>query len=266
MKIILLNRVFCKYQDLIKKSFKQVHAVLQPEIFSLPMLSHLGKEIQFRIVKKYDHLKKSDSNLDVNHKITQILLNLHKLVIFLAPILPKNQETQNLINIDLSSNGSGDDETDHHQNDDDHNKNDGDHQNHIDDDHLDVEHNGPADDDRQAPQQGDDHHVVDHHRYRDEDQHQQPRPTVRFSNVDDHDVPQISDMQRQQIQISRKKKEDISGFSLPEEKPLEFQPSRSVPDISLNRPKLPKDTPPRPHKYSLRRNRQIRKFDDFVEI
>ena len=38
--------------EVIKKSFKQVHAVLQPEIFSLPMLSHLGKEIQFRIVKK----------------------------------------------------------------------------------------------------------------------------------------------------------------------------------------------------------------------
>ena len=241
--------------EVVKKSFKQVKAVLQPEIFSLPMFSHLGKEIEFRIVKKFDRLKKKESQIDIHQKITQILLNLHKLVIFLAPILPKSKETQNLINIDLS-NDDEDGIGDHHDdNDDDH------HYEDDDDNHGDYD---PHDNGDDKDHDGHDHQNQQHHQ---DHQSHQPQQIVRFSNMDDQDIPQISDIGGQQTQLLRRRRDDSVGFSLPDEKPTHFHPSQSQDsDVILNRPKLPNDPPPRAHKYSLRRNRKPKKFDDFVEF
>merc|ERR1712240_644255 len=55
---------------------------------------HLGQEIQFRIVQPTYRIKRTESAQNVLVNSTKIILNVHKLLMFLAPILPNRPNTQ----------------------------------------------------------------------------------------------------------------------------------------------------------------------------
>merc|ERR1712240_325423 len=98
---------------------------------------HLGQEIQFRIVQPTSRIKRTESAQNVLINSTKIILNVHKLLMFLAPILPNRSNTQTFLRTvhvkdqyddDHGDDEDGDDpvvETMQNENDDD-NANDGD--------------------------------------------------------------------------------------------------------------------------------------------
>ena len=222
--------------EVIKKSYKQVKIAFTPEMFNLPIFSEIGSEIQFRIVDKMEHLTKSGTGPTTSQNINKILINVHKLILFLSPILPTALETQKIIDINLSTDATDNAESADNPTDIDENaQNEADNIQNAQKDHI---NNQPYPNPPQLPQR-----------------------SVRFVFKDDDDVDEIQDLT---IKPVKRKKTDQNLFQIPEEKPLEFSPTDQVEgEIVPNRPKIKSPELDRSQKYSLRQNRKPTKFDDF---
>ena len=238
--------------QVMTKNYKQVREVFSRQVFSLPLYPHLGEEIQFRIVEPTSRIKKTESAQNVLVNSTKIILNVHKLLMFLAPILPNRSNTQAFLRTvhvkgqddgdDGGDNEDGDDpvvETMQNDNDDD-NANDGDN------------HNG-----------GDDQIKLVH------------RPSVKFSlpspeavNVNDNDHNTSNDTGNHENDNGSdddNDNDDIGGDGV-DHLHLQFSDSNLTPANSSNATPLPKDiiVPKRPknsspssisrNKYNLRQN------------
>ena len=238
--------------QVMTKNYKQVREVFSRQVFSLPLYPHLGEEIQFRIVEPTSRIKRTESAQNVLVNSTKIILNVHKLLMFLAPILPNRSNTQAFLRTvhvkgqddgdDGGDNEDGDDpvvETMQNDNDDD-NANDGDN------------HNG-----------GDDQIKLVH------------RPSVKFSlpspeavNVNDNDHNTSNDTGNHENDNGSdddNDNDDIGGDGV-DHLHLQFSDSNSIPANPSNATPLPKDivVPKRPknsspssisrNKYNLRQN------------
>ena len=80
--------------QVLTKNYKQVREAFSKNVFSLPLFPHLGEEIQFRVVQPTSRIKQVESAQNVLANSSKIILNVHKLLLFLSPILPNRPNTQ----------------------------------------------------------------------------------------------------------------------------------------------------------------------------
>ena len=78
----------------LTKNYKQVRRAFSRQLFSLPLFPHLGEEIQFRVVQPTSRIKQVESAQNVLANSSKVILNIHKLLLFLSPILPNRPNTQ----------------------------------------------------------------------------------------------------------------------------------------------------------------------------
>ena len=72
-----------------KKSYRQIKLAFHNEVFSLPLFGQLGEEVQFKMINNLQHFTRNASAEEVMSHTQKILINLHKLLTFLKPILPR---------------------------------------------------------------------------------------------------------------------------------------------------------------------------------
>ena len=113
--------------EVMIKNFKQVRFAFSKELFSIPFFPHLGDQIQFRIFSPRSRISGQDGAQNVITNTTKIILNLHKVFTFLAPLLPSYKETKGFLRtVTLSL---GDDKAHHDDDGDGGDDDDRDHQN-----------------------------------------------------------------------------------------------------------------------------------------
>ena len=111
-----------------KKSYRQIKLVFSNDIFNLPLFGHLGDDIQFKMIENLAYLKKSETADSVLDNTTKILINIHKLFVFLSPILPTLEDVPKVLTLDITEgehdqdndNNSDDESDDDHPDKDDH--------------------------------------------------------------------------------------------------------------------------------------------------
>ena len=79
--------------EILVKNYKQVRFAFNKEIFSLPIYPYTG-EIQFRMFTPLMKMTKQDSAQNVLSNTTKLILNIHKISSFLAPLLPSYSNSQ----------------------------------------------------------------------------------------------------------------------------------------------------------------------------
>ena len=218
-----------------KKSYRQIKLAFSNDIFSLPLFGHFGDDIQFKMIDKFSYLKKSENADSILSNTVKILINLHKLLVFLSPILPTLGDVQKTLLVDISE-----DEYDQHDHDDGNHDVD-DHDEENDDSHLES---------TQTPQS---------------EQADQADPTltpyqtqrVRFSpprDAQDEDNQQLTHLQ------SHRPNKTPTLFQIPEPPVDKRQSSANngppTPDVLPSREKLNQNAPSRSTKYNLRRSPQ----------
>ena len=72
-----------------KKSYRQIKLAFHNEVFSLPLFGQLGEEVQFKMINNLQHFTRNASAEEIMSHTQKILINLHKLLTFLKPILPR---------------------------------------------------------------------------------------------------------------------------------------------------------------------------------
>ena len=78
-----------------KTSYRHVRQAFNTHtLFSTPIFGHLGDALQFNFAEKFSHLHKQSSREQTASDVQKILVNLHKLLLFVAPILPTTIQTQ----------------------------------------------------------------------------------------------------------------------------------------------------------------------------
>ena len=233
--------------EIVKKSYRQIKTAFNPEVFNLPLFSNLGRELQFRIVENYDHLTKEPNPVSVAEYINKILINLHKLFLFLQPILPNPHDTQRIIDLSYINDTEEDVAPD-----------------------LNVEVKADGKVDENIDTNVNEKPVKLDARGKDEDAATLAstppyQRSVRF--VDDDDTEQIQDALVNVKTPKRKTKSEQNMFQVPEEVPQNYDSTETVnKDIAFDRPKVSPPEPSRNQKYNLRQNRKSTNFDDFVNF
>ena len=88
--------------DIHKTSYRHVRQAFNTHtIFSTPIFGQLGDALQFNFAEKFSHLHKQPSREQTASDIQKILINLHKLLMFVAPILPTTIQTQEALTLTL---------------------------------------------------------------------------------------------------------------------------------------------------------------------
>ena len=88
--------------EIHKTSYRHVRQAFNaPSIFSTPMFGQLGDALQFNFAEKFSHLHKHRSQEQTSSDIQKILVNLHKLIMLVAPILPSMLETKTALTLTL---------------------------------------------------------------------------------------------------------------------------------------------------------------------
>ena len=243
--------------EVLIKNFKQIRSAFSNEVFSMPLFSHLGDEVQFRMVTPLTRMAKQSSAQNVLTNSTRIITNLYKISNLLTPLLPDFKETQNYlrtIHLSLEDNDENNDHaelvSDNHDN---NGNNDNDNKDH---DHPNDPNTLQTDPHDHTPlkiyvkpsvsfdistKQGDDsdkHHNEDND---DNDDHL----------IDGDDVQQNGDYPARQTPPVR-----LHGIA-PSTENLESQPpqqQKAKKPVRFTRPKESVPTAERPHKYSLREN------------
>ena len=109
--------------EVLTKNFKQVKFAFSKEIFSLPLFPHLGNTVQFRMVTPRSKIRDQDSAENILMNSTKVIVNCHKLMLFLSSLLPSHKDTMTqLRTIEISVNhdeADKDENNDEQQNDDD---------------------------------------------------------------------------------------------------------------------------------------------------
>ena len=86
--------------QLMKKSYRQIRAAFSPQIFDLPLFQFFCKEIQFKLLEHGRKVQDEQPKHLIIPQIQRLILNLHQLLTFLAPILPSTEQTRKIINLD----------------------------------------------------------------------------------------------------------------------------------------------------------------------
>ena len=85
-----------------KTSYRHVRQAFNTNtVFSTPLFGLLGDNLQFNYAEKLAHLHRKPTAEQITSDIQKILVNLHKLIMFVAPILPNTIETQKAITLTL---------------------------------------------------------------------------------------------------------------------------------------------------------------------
>ena len=79
--------------EILVKNYKQVRFAFSKEIFSLPIYPYTG-DIQFRMFTPLMKMSKQDTAQNVFSNTTKLILNIHKISSFLAPLLPSYSNSQ----------------------------------------------------------------------------------------------------------------------------------------------------------------------------
>ena len=89
--------------EIHKTSYRHVRKAFNaPSIFSTPLFGQLGDGLQFNFAEKFSHLHKQISHEQTSSDIQKILVNLHKLITLVAPILPSMLETRTALTLTLN--------------------------------------------------------------------------------------------------------------------------------------------------------------------
>ena len=99
--------------EILIKNFKQIRAAFSNEVFSMPLFSHLGDEVQFRMVTPLTRMAKQNSAQNVLTNSTRIITNLYRISNLLTPLLPSFKETQNYLRTIHLSLEDNDENNDH---------------------------------------------------------------------------------------------------------------------------------------------------------
>merc|ERR1739844_143708 len=99
--------------EILIKNFKQIRAAFSNSIFSMPLFSHLGDEVQFRMVTPLTRMAKQNSAQNVLTNSTRIITNLYRISNLLTPLLPSFKETQNYLRTIHLSLEDNDEKNDH---------------------------------------------------------------------------------------------------------------------------------------------------------
>ena len=209
------------------KNYKQVRAAFIKNTFNLPLFPHLGSQVQFKMIHPSDTVKAQDNIQDILQNSTNIILNTHKLMLFLSQLLPNYKQTENhLRTIQLSL-----DEDDNDGHDDGNEDNNDQNVNDADDPHDDDDEN---DDGQITIYRKPTVRFQDAHNHDDNDDHNDDD-----DDHDDHDDPVLH--------IQAPTNEDL----LPDQ-PDQSQKKES--QIKLTRKKVLPAELSRPAKYTLRKN------------
>ena len=85
--------------EILIKSYKQIRFAFSKEVFNLPLFPHIGKEVQFRLFSATSKVFEKDNAANIISTTTKMIYNLHRLFLFLSPLLPNQTETQNHLKI-----------------------------------------------------------------------------------------------------------------------------------------------------------------------
>ena len=240
--------------EILIKNFKQIRAAFSNEVFSMPLFSHLGDEVQFRMVTPLTRMAKQNSAQNVLTNSTRIITNLYRISNLLTPLLPSFKETQNYlrtIHLSLEDNDENNDHdnlvSDNNDNNDNDNK-DHDHPNDPNTLQIDSHDNTPLKIYVKpsvsfdiSTKQGDD---PDQHHNEDNDDNDD-------NLIDGDDVQQNGDYPARQTQPV-----SLHGIA-PSTENLEPQPpqqQKAKKPVRFTRQKESVPTAERSHKYSLREN------------
>merc|ERR1712208_188908 len=79
--------------------YKQIRFAFHKEIFNLPFFPHIGKEVQFRLFSSTSKVFEKDNASNIISNTTKMIFNLHRLFLFISPLLPSQTDTQNHLKI-----------------------------------------------------------------------------------------------------------------------------------------------------------------------
>ena len=65
----------------------------------MPFFPHIGKEVQFRLFSSTSKVFEKDNASNIISTTTKMIYNLHRLFLFISPLLPSQTDTQNHLKI-----------------------------------------------------------------------------------------------------------------------------------------------------------------------
>ena len=86
--------------QVMKKSYRQIRAAFEPQIFNLPLFQYFCKEVQFKLLEKEQRLRDDEPAQQLIPRVQRLIVNLHQLLSFLSPILPSREQTVKIIDLD----------------------------------------------------------------------------------------------------------------------------------------------------------------------